>query len=167
VTESTVVMEITRIEALHLRELVAQFVDLLSEGPGSDDPALARMTPNAYPDAPEAARDFRSVTERDLLRRRTDDAGAVLADLTVAGDVSEVTDLSMEEAVSELVIVLEPDRAASWMRTLAALRLVLASRLGVVTEDDIDDADPRFGVYEWLGYRLEGLVTAMDGSATS
>jgi hypothetical protein len=159
-------MEITRIEALHLRELVAQFVDLLSD-PTEDDPAIARMTPNAYPDDPDAARDFRSVTEPELLRRRTDDAGAVLADLTVAGDVTDPSDLPMEDAISGIVITLEPDRASAWLRTLAALRLILASRLNIVSEDDLDPEDPRFGVYEWLGYRLDGLVRSMDGSATS
>jgi hypothetical protein len=159
-------MEITRIEALHLRELVAQFVDLLAEA-DDDDPAIARMTPNAYPDDPDASREFRSVTQPELLRRRTDDAGTVLADLTVAGDVADTTLLPMEDAIAELVIVLEPDRATSWLRTLTALRLVLASRLDIVTEDDIDPEDPRFGVYEWLGYRLDGLVRTIDGSATS
>ncbi len=159
-------MDITRIEALHLRELVAQFVDLLSEG-GTDDPAIARLTPSAYPDDPDAAREFRSVTERDLLRRRADDAGVVLADLAVAGDVTEVADLPMEEAVEGLVIRLDPDRAASWLRTLNAVRLVLAERLGIKREEDVDDADPRFGVYEWLGYRLDELVRAVEGPVTS
>ena len=43
------------------------------------------------------------------------------------------------------------------MRTLTAIRLVIASRLGIEDEDDRDEDDPRFGVYDWLGYRLEGL----------
>ncbi|WP_460773496.1 DUF2017 family protein [Microbacterium sp. GXF7504] len=156
-----VIMDITRVEALHLRELVAQFVDLLSD-PRSDDPAVARLTPSAYPDDPDAAREFRSVTERELLRRRTDDAGAVLADLAVAGDVSEIADLPMAEAVTELEVPLDAERAASWMRTLNAVRLVLAERLGIQTEDDVDATDPRFAVYEWLGYRLDTLVRALD-----
>ncbi len=39
-------------------------------------------------------------------------------------------------------------------------RLVLATRLGIRSDDDHDPADPRFGVYDWLGYRLDGLVQA-------
>ena len=161
----TVLLSITRIEALHLRDLVAQFVDLLADPP-SGDPAVARLTPTAYPDDPDAAREFRSVTERELLRRRTDDAGAVLADLAAAGDVTDIADLPTEEAVAELDLTLDAERAAAWMRTLAAVRLVLAARLGIASEDDTDDTDPRFGVYDWLGYRLDGLVQAVDDAVS-
>ncbi|MFT4213119.1 MAG: DUF2017 family protein [Microbacterium sp.] len=167
---TTVVMDITRIEALHLRNLVAQFVDLLDQGDGQD-PALARLTPDAYPDDVEASREFRGLTRADLLRRRTDDAGALLADLAAAGDVTDPASLDPEDALTEIVIVLDADRSAAWLRTLAALRLVLASRLGVVVEDDRPADDPRFGIYDWLGYRLDGLVRAVDeavdGSAAS
>ena len=38
----------------------------------------------------------------------------------------------------------------------------LATRLGVAEADDHDSADPRFGIYDWLGYRLDGLVGALD-----
>jgi hypothetical protein len=37
---------------------------------------------------------------------------------------------------------------------------VLATRLDIQSEADHDVEDPRFGVYEWLGYRLDGLVQA-------
>ncbi len=158
---TTVVMDITRIEALHLRDLVAQFVELLLSD-DEQDPAVTRLTPNPYPDDADAAQEFRELTRSDLLRRRAEDAGAVLADLAVVGDISDISALGPEEQVEEVVIVLDADRSASWLRTLAALRLVLASRLGVVTEDDHDADDPRFGIYEWLGYRMDGLVRAVD-----
>ena len=57
---------------------------------------------------------------------------------------------------------LDPEDLQAWLRTLAALRLVLASRLGITTEDDHDGDDPRFGIYDWLGFRLDGLVRAAD-----
>jgi hypothetical protein len=41
------------------------------------------------------------------------------------------------------------------------VRLVMATRLGITTEEEQDD-DPRFGVYNWLGFRLEGLLQAID-----
>ena len=51
----------------------------------------------------------------------------------------------------------------AWLRTLTALRLVIANRLGIESDDDTHDPeDPRYGVYDWLGYRLDGLVRAAD-----
>jgi hypothetical protein len=61
-------------------------------------------------------------------------------------------------------IALDEDGVRAWMRTLTAIRLVIASRLGIEDEDDRDEADPRFGVYDWLGYRLEGLLQASEPS---
>ncbi len=57
---------------------------------------------------------------------------------------------------------LDPEDLQAWLRTLAAIRLVLATRLGIKTEDDHDEDDPRFGIYDWLGYRLDGLVRAAE-----
>lgn len=161
----TVVLELTRIEAVHLRGLVDQFVDLLADTTdAAADPAVARLVPSAYPEDAASDADFRSATQVDLLRRRADDAGAVLADLAAAGDVEDPQAMAPEDALSELVIALDPERTTVWLRTLAALRLVLASRLGVTSEDDHDPEDARFGVYEWLGYRLDGLTRAASES---
>ena len=66
------------------------------------------------------------------------------------------------DPASTIELMLSAPEAAAWLRTLAALRLVLASRLGIRTEDDHDPEDPRFGVYDWLGYRLELLVRARE-----
>lgn len=156
-------MQITRIEALHVRQLVAQFIELLDEGV-RDDPAVARLTPDAYPDDPDAGREFRALTSAELLRRRSDDAGVVLADLAVAGEDGDPAELTTADAVAELTIVLDDERTGAWLRTLGAVRLVLASRLGIESEGDGDEDDPRYGVYEWLGYRLDALVQAVEGS---
>ena len=59
-------------------------------------------------------------------------------------------------------IALDEEGVRAWMRTLTAIRLVIASRLGIEDEDDRDETDPRFGVYDWLGYRLEGLLQASE-----
>ena len=161
---SDITVDLTRLEAVHLRGLVNQFLDLLiSSGDAAADPAIARLVPNAYPDDESAAAQFRAAAQPELLRRRTDDAAAVLADLTTAGDVTDPQQLTAAEAVADLTIPLDAARTASWMRTLAAVRLVLASRLGITTEDDGDPEDPRFGVYEWLGYRLDVLTRAASG----
>lgn len=159
-TPRTVVMQITRLEAAHLSGLVGQFADLLRESePGSADPAIARLVPPAYDDD-VAAREFRSLTQADLLDRRSADAGVVLASLSAASQLPE--DPDDPALLEETEIRLDPATAHAWLRTLAAVRLVLATRLGVAEADDHDSADPRFGIYDWLGYRLDGLVGAMD-----
>jgi len=163
-----VVLELSRMEATHLAGLVTQFAELLDEtGEGlPDDPAVLRLVPDAYADDAEAAREFRGLTQRELLERRSADAGAVLATLAEAVDLSvDGNDPADSEAalVETTLIRLGPDDLQAWLRTLAAVRLVLASRLGITHEDDHVDDDPRFGVYDWIGYRLDGLVRAADG----
>jgi len=156
-----VVMEITRLEAGHLASLVGQFADLLRDSvPEDGDPAIARMVPPAYSDDDEAAREFRALTQSDLLDRRGADAAIVLDSLQ---DAAQIPDDPDDPALLEHVeIRLDPPSAHAWLRTLAAVRLVLATRLGVVDDDDHDLDDPRFGIYDWIGYRLDGLVSALD-----
>lgn len=162
--ERTVIMEITRIEAAHMSTLIAQFVDLLDDS-AADDPALGRIAPDGYADDPAAAAEFRALTESDLLDRRRADARVVLARLQGPATLPDrPTDAVLRESVA---VTLPPDEVEAWLRTLAALRLVLAERLGVFEmDDDVAEDDPRYGVYEWVGYRLEGLVAALDGRAS-
>lgn len=149
------IMQITRIEAANLAELLRQFRELM-DAPDQADPAVQRLAPDAYPDDAEASRQFHDLTASDLLARRDADAAVVLASLDAPREMPR-TDT---EALEELTVSLSPEQLEAWLRTLAALRLVIASRLGVAAEDDHDESDPRFNVYEWLGYRLEMLVQA-------
>ncbi|MGA7149095.1 MAG: DUF2017 family protein [Microbacterium sp.] len=154
-----VVLELTRLEAAHLADLVGQFAELVDEAASGDDPAIDRLVPAAYADA-DAAREFRDLTERELLGRRGDDAALVLASLQ---DAAELPDDAEEAFLLETVeLRLDADVVQAWLRTLAAVRLVLATRLGIIETDDHDHADPRFAIFDWLGYRLDGLVTALD-----
>lgn len=156
---SDVILNLTRIEVAHLAELVGQFVDLVDGAPSMQDPAVERLTPDVYPEDPEASREFRSVTRADLLRRRTSDAQVVLSDLPSEARAQEPD----QDAFAPVDIALDAEHVEAWLRTLAALRLVVANRLGIVTEEDDHDAeDPRFGVYDWLGFRLESLIQAAD-----
>lgn len=169
--DRTVVLELTSIEATHLAGLVTQFVELLDEssldaGASPSDPAIARLVPDAYPGDADASGEFRSLTASDLLERRSSDAGTVLAGLGRDGTSPDVAQLSDDELLQTVIVPLDRDALGCWMRTLAALRLVLASRLGIRTEDDHEDDDPRFGIYDWLGYRLDGIVRAAEGTAT-
>ncbi|MFI8631875.1 DUF2017 family protein [Microbacterium sp. NPDC077663] len=161
-TAARVTMELTLLEAAHLSDLVGQFEEVVSERDESD-PALRRLVPDAYRDDADAAGEFRRLTQDDLLERRLTDAGVVRASLRHDGRDLDPADLDRAEAEDALVVEMTPEIAGAWLRTLAALRLVLAERLGVTEEDQGGDGDPRFGVYEWVGYRLDVLVRALDG----
>jgi hypothetical protein len=160
VTGARVSMELTLLEAAHLTDLVAQFEELVQER-AADDPAVRRLVPDAYRDDPEAAAEFRGLTQDDLLSRRATDAGVVRASLRKDGRELDPALLDRTEAEDSLVVELGPETAGAWLRTLAALRLVLAERLGIADEEQ-DDDDPRYGVYEWIGYRLDILVRALE-----
>lgn len=152
------------IEAAHLTDLVEQFTDLLADSLDDDalgDPAIARLVPDAYRGDADAAAEFRRLTQSDLLDRRRDDAALMLVTLQREGLLLRVDGLSDDAAREEIDITLDDGASTAWLRTLAALRLVLAVRLGIHDEED-DLDDPRFGVYHWLGYRLDGLLQAID-----
>lgn len=165
-----VILTITRIEVEHLVELVGQFIDLLPESGLSgdsapavtDDPALGRLVPEAYLDDDEAAGEFRRVTQSDLLGRRREDAERMRSDLMMIDAQHTENPPRALEATAVVDIPLDEEGARAWLRTFTALRLVIASRLGIESESDHDEDDPRFGVYDWLGYRLDGLVRAIE-----
>ncbi|WP_270352713.1 DUF2017 family protein [Microbacterium testaceum] len=157
-SERIVVLEISGLEALHLAGIVGQFRDLLADSRADTDPAVERLLPDAYPDDASASREFRRLTGGDLLGRRAEDAATVLR--TLGGDGGDLDPQSDPDAT--IAVALGETEALAWMRTLAAVRLVLAERLGIRTEDDHQPEDPRFGVYDWIGYRLDGLMTALD-----
>ena len=155
-----VALELTRLEAAHLTGLVTQFAELVDEtNSNADDPAVARLVPDAYADA-AASREFRDLTQSDLLERRRTDAAVVHASLREAAVLPEdPEDPLLLEAVE---VRLDSDTVEAWLRTLTAIRLVLSTRLGIVGPEDHDADDPRFGIYDWLGYRLDGLVGAVE-----
>ena len=132
--------------------------------------------PDAYEGNDEASADFRRHTENELVERRVRDARRVLAGLDMslnepvtasASPTVGNTDPEASRAQEPFDVVLDAADGDAWMRTLAAVRLVVASRLGIESDEDdtaaraVDD-DGRFGVYDWPGYRLEGLPQATD-----
>ncbi|MFJ4039034.1 DUF2017 family protein [Microbacterium sp. NPDC090007] len=157
-SERIVVLEISGLEALHLAGIVGQFRDLLVDSRSDSDPAVQRLLPDAYPDDAASSREFRRLTGGDLLGRRGEDAETVLR--TLGSDGGGPDPESDPDAT--IAVALGETEALAWMRTLAAVRLVLAERLGIRTDDDHQPEDPRFGVYDWIGYRLDGLMTALD-----
>lgn len=161
-TARTLVIPLSVIERVQLVALVEQFADLVSDtADASTDPALRRLAPDAYPDDDDATAEFHDLTRTDLLGRRADDAGTVLRMLRADGPLPDVERLDDAGAMTSAPVTLDPHEADAWLRTLAALRLVLASRLGVDTDPDAAGDDPRLFLYEWLGAMLDALVTAV------
>jgi Domain of unknown function (DUF2017) len=119
-----------------------------------DDPALARLLPDAYREDPAASSEFRRYTERDLREGKMNTARTVLATLPENGGR----------------ISLSPEEAVAWLRALNDIRLALAVRLGIAEEmpDDLDTIgpeDPRyaaFAVYDWLTGTQDSLVQALS-----
>jgi hypothetical protein len=119
-----------------------------------DDPVLARLLPDAYPDDPAAAGEFRRYTEQDLRSGKVAAARTVLATLPPTGGRVRLS---------------EPEGQA-WLRALNDVRLALGVRLEV-TEDfderagELSADDPRSAyvwVYQWLAYLQDSLVEALS-----
>ncbi len=173
-SDRAVRLPLSRIEGAHLAGLVDEFRELLAGAASAradrgaaaeDDPALARLAPDAYPDDPDASAEFAAHTRAPLWDRRAQDARTMRAGLeSFAADLAALRTGALDEraATAPRDVVIAMDEVDAWLRTLTALRLVIASRLGIDTEDDHDPDDPRFGVYDWLGYRLDGLIEAAD-----
>ena len=124
----------------------------------SDDPALARLFPDAYAPEfsdPEAAREFRRYTEPDLRAGKRGNASTVLTQLQPLLDRGGR-------------LVLDRDEADAWLSWLNDLRLVLGARLEVtedLDEDELDPEDPHsqvVAVYGWLGWLQESLLSCLD-----
>lgn len=127
----------------------------LDERPGEepqDDPALRRLFPDAYPDDQDASDEFRRFTASAQRRERLDQILDVRVDLDI---------------LSTKPLMMQPERVEYWLRTINAIRLVLATRLGIVDELSADRAEQSAGddpsdviypAYEWLGVLIEMLV---------
>lgn len=120
-----------------------------------DDPAVARLFPDAYGDDPAAATDFRRYTEADLRAGKRAAASAALVQLQ-----------PLLEGGGRLL--LDRNEADRWLSWLNDIRLVLGTRLEVtedLDEDDLDPDDPRahaLAVYGWLGWLQESLLSCLD-----
>jgi hypothetical protein len=166
-----VVVTVHEREAPVLAGLLEQLVELVApEGPPDDDPlaamvgigtatqapqdpVLARLFPDAYPDDAEAAGEFRRYTETGLRESKQAAALAALATLAQPGQDR----------------VLTTEEALAWLTSLNDLRLALGTRLDVHEDwseqlDRLGDDDPtRFWleVYDWLSHLQEQLVRCL------
>jgi Domain of unknown function (DUF2017) len=85
------------------------------------DPAVARLLPDASRDDPELAQSFRRLTEQDLRERKRDSLGLAAAALRRRAPV-----------------VLDDSEAQALLKGLTDVRLVLAERLGIATDEDAE-----------------------------
>lgn len=162
-SERIVVFVLPTIEANYLAGLVREFVMLLEGAETEPDTAIDRLTPPAYLDDDEAAAEFRRLTASDTLNKRMADAHVVLSSLAphLYGDEDPEPGGGIDPEIAKIAIA--PSEVDSWLRTLTALRLVIATRLGIDDSGAPEDpGDQRLGVYDWLAYRLEGLLHATE-----
>ena len=147
-----VLIELTPMERRLLATLLTQYDELvhdqLDDSDLADDPALARLFPNAYPDDEEAAAEFRRYTREGLVERKAANSGQISAALTEASDEGRLT--------------VARDDAEQWLPALTDLRLVLAERLGIHEDDDPLPQNELADVYQWLGELQWSLVEALD-----
>ena len=132
------------------RDPLAILIGIESDATKPDDPALARLFPDAYREDEEAASDFRRFTERSLRETKMAHAQAVLDGLGRSGEK----------------IVLSEQETASWLGFLNDARLALGTRIELSDDNqdelaDLPEEDPRSGmfqVYDYLTYLQDSLV---------
>ena len=180
--DRTVQANLEGVEAELLAYLFGQLLDLLGSdedepaGPAADplavelglsdlgaeprhvappqDPALARLFPDAYPDDEKAAAEFRRYTQGELREGRRDRARCALDSLPPGRGGR---------------FDLDEEQARCWLGTLNDLRLVLGSRFGLERDDqdpgaDLEADDPLRAyvpAYHYLAYLQETLLEAL------
>lgn len=121
-----------------------------------EDPALARLFPDAFDDEEEAS-SFRRLTEQGLVNRKLHDALEVMSALGVGTD----TDLTDDEVVE---VDITAKTMPIWVRTLTSLRLAIAARIGLEHEADHARLLTEEGtrgtvmVYDWLAAILDSVL---------
>lgn len=158
--------------------------DTVVEAP--TDPAVRRLLPNAAPTDQGVGEEFRRLTQTDLALSKVGRLTALCAALV--GDDEPLLDLEddgatdgvdVDDELGSRDVALEPADAQSFAGALTDVRLVLAERLGIVTDDDSDrlsaaieqawqgraDLDPRIellgSVFLLAGYLQESLLDLM------
>ena len=136
-----------------------------------DDPVLQRLLPDAYRDDPEDAGEFRRFTERSLTSAKVLNAETLIGSLVDGGlTFGDLPDDLMGSDGDPVEVELDADEVQAWLRALTDVRLSLAVRLGIETDEDTylvaqseDDAIAAMSdIFDWLGYVQETLVAALD-----
>ncbi|CUU57861.1 protein of unknown function (DUF2017) [Parafrankia irregularis] len=170
-TSAGIELRLPRLESTLLTELLEQVDGLLQPPPVDDplealvglrdtappppeDPAVARLLPDPYPDDPMASGDFRRRRTDEALAHKRDAAARVLAAVPAPGDV-----LLLDEAAAQ-----------DWLTVLNDLRLVLGTRLGLTDDESTEELDrlspddprlPMAAVYSFLTELLDELTRTL------
>jgi hypothetical protein len=132
-------------ERVLMADLVVQLREQLLAS--TDDPAVRRLFPPAYPDDPERDAGDQVLTRDELLEQRLAALDVVERSIEGGGDLDEAG-------------------MTAWLGTLNSLRLVLGTRLDVDEELPVLAADdplaPAYAVYEYLGWLLSQVVDALS-----
>jgi hypothetical protein len=159
-------------------EMCAQVLDVIGDTPGEPDsledlvgigdpaerpvdPVELRLLPDAYRDEPEAADEFRRLTEAGLRRAKGEALHRVIADIAGA-DKTRGGGVSIE---------LDEAGCDAWLPALTDVRLTLGTRIGV--SEDIDEEraglepgsrrQAEFAVYDWLSWLQDAIVRGVSG----
>ncbi len=127
----------------------------LSSGERPDDPAVLRLLPDVAADDPERSAEFRRLTEFDLREGKLANLRTALHSLAGTGRVE-----------------LDEVGTRAWLIALTDVRLVIATRLGIATDDDFEDLYGReaeldertammLSVYDFLTWAQERLADIM------
>lgn len=132
--------------------VLSKLPDLLATaGDPDEDPAAARLTPNAYRDDPARAAEFSRLTGSDLDDLRLADRSRFVA--------------SLEPGTVRLAL----DDAEAWLRVIGEARLLLAARAGIEEDgwlyDEYGD-DPRMALLYYLSGVQDALIGALMGQAS-
>ena len=127
----------------------------LVDRPRPEDPALLRLLPDVDPDDDERSAEFRRLTEFDLKQAKAHNVRIVLLGLSKGNDIS-----------------LTRDEVLAWMKGLNDLRLVLAVRLEIDTEEAQEEKyahreglseseDLTLTLYDFLTWIQDRLTTTL------
>jgi len=138
-----------------LASLPGELVELLDASAGdpeaiANDPALARLFPDAYSAADsDLAAEYRRLMTEDLRERHR----ASLEVMAAGANADRI----------------DADELYAWMTALGQLRLVIGTRLGVTEEmpngfPDDDPAATAFALYSYLSWLQEQAVEALSAT---
>lgn len=136
----------------------------VADGAPPRDPALARLLPPASTDDEELAAEVRRLTEGSLRATKVDHLRVVHRTLTTSSGV----------------VIVRDGQERAWLSAITDVRLVLAARLGIDTDDDAERVYQRAGqdeprtsadeldaaltsLYAALTWWQESLLEAMSG----
>ncbi|HPU12345.1 MAG TPA: DUF2017 domain-containing protein [Aeromicrobium sp.] len=136
---------------------LAQLIGMTGPLAPPEDPVLARLLPDAYRDDPDESAEFRRYTEQALTSGKVENAQIVLETLASGG---------LELGAPAVEVELDEAQLLAWLRVLTDVRLALAVRLGIETDEDAerlaDETEEAVvamaDVYDWLGFVQETLV---------